>query len=44
MTDANLVLGRINAERFLNGAMKLDRAAAERAIERKLSRADCASA
>ena len=26
VTDANLVLGRINAERFLNGAMKLDRA------------------
>ena len=25
VTDANLVLGRINAERFLNGAMKLDR-------------------
>ena len=24
VTDANLVLGRINAERFLNGAMKLD--------------------
>ena len=25
VTDADLVLGRINAERFLNGAMKLDR-------------------
>ena len=37
VTDANLVLGRINAERFLNGAMKLDRAAAERAIEPKLA-------
>jgi len=36
VTDANLVLGRINAGRFLNGAMKLDIAAAERAIERKL--------
>src|SRR5262245_37551302 len=28
VTDADLVLGRINAERFLNGAMRLDRAAA----------------
>jgi N-methylhydantoinase A len=36
VTDANLVLGRINAERFLNGAMKLDVRAAERAIEGKL--------
>jgi len=31
VTDADLILGRINADRFLNGAMKLDRAAAERA-------------
>ena len=37
VTDANLVLGRINAERFLNGAMQLDVAAAERAIEAKLA-------
>jgi N-methylhydantoinase A len=36
VTDANLVLGRINAERFLNGAMKLDVKASERAIELKL--------
>jgi N-methylhydantoinase A len=36
VTDADLILGRINAERFLNGAMKLDRAAAERAVEAKL--------
>jgi N-methylhydantoinase A len=36
VTDANLVLGRINAERFLNGAMKLDVKAAERAVELKL--------
>jgi N-methylhydantoinase A len=36
VTDANLVLGRINAERFLNGAMKLDVKAAEHAIELKL--------
>ena len=35
VTDANLVLGRINARRFLNGAMKLDVAAAERAIEQQ---------
>ena len=26
VTDADLILGRINAERFLNGAMRLDRA------------------
>jgi N-methylhydantoinase A len=37
VTDANLVLGRINAERFLNGAMKLDRAAAERALQMKVA-------
>jgi N-methylhydantoinase A len=37
VTDANLVLGRINAERFLNGAMKLDVRAAERAIESKVA-------
>jgi N-methylhydantoinase A len=36
VTDADLILGRINAERFLNGAMRLDRAAAERAIATKL--------
>src|SRR6185295_4832588 len=36
VTDANLVLGRINGARFLNGAMTLDRAAAERAIEAKV--------
>jgi N-methylhydantoinase A len=36
VTDANLILGRINAGRFLNGAMKLDVKAAERAIEGKL--------
>ena len=37
VTDANLVLGRINAERFLNGAMRLDRAAAERAVDAKIA-------
>jgi N-methylhydantoinase A len=36
VTDADLILGRINAERFLNGAMRLDRAAAERAVAQKL--------
>jgi N-methylhydantoinase A len=34
VTDANLVLGRLGADRFLGGEMKLDVAAAERAIER----------
>jgi N-methylhydantoinase A len=37
VTDADLILGRINAERFLNGAMRLDRAAAERAMEGKIA-------
>jgi N-methylhydantoinase A len=37
VTDANLVLGRINAGRFLNGAMRLDRSASERAIEGKVA-------
>jgi len=32
VTDANLVLGRLGAERFLGGEMKLDAAAAQRAI------------
>lgn len=32
VTDANLVLGRIVAERFLDGRMKLDEAAAGRAV------------
>ena len=38
VTDANLVLGRINPRRFLNGAMRLDGAAAERAIAEKIAR------
>jgi N-methylhydantoinase A len=33
VTDANLVLGRLNPERFLGGELKLDVAAARRAIE-----------
>ena len=37
VTDADLILGRINAERFLNGAMRLDRAAAERAVATRLA-------
>ncbi|OZB85005.1 hydantoinase/oxoprolinase family protein [Microbacterium sp. 13-71-7] len=32
VTDAHLLLGRIDAERFLGGHMRLDRRAAERAI------------
>ena len=35
VTDANLVLGRINAGRFLNGAMKLDVEAARSALRRE---------
>src|SRR4051794_10819037 len=34
VTDANLVLGRLGADRFLGGEMRLDVAAAERAIAR----------
>lgn len=34
VTDANLVLGRLGADRFLGGEMQLDAAAAERAIAR----------
>ena len=33
VTDANLVLGRLGADRFLGGEMKLDVAAAERALK-----------
>jgi len=36
VTDANLVLGRIAAGRFLGGTMPLDQAAAARAIEERL--------
>jgi len=32
VTDANLLLGRLGADRFLGGEMKLDSAAAERAL------------
>jgi N-methylhydantoinase A len=36
VTDADLVLGRLNGERFLGGGMRLDRAGAEAAIKAKL--------
>ena len=38
VTDADLVLGRINGERFLNGAMRLDVAAACRALDEKVGK------
>jgi N-methylhydantoinase A len=34
VTDANLVLGRLGADRFLGGEMKLDTKAAEKSMER----------
>jgi N-methylhydantoinase A len=37
VTDANLLLGRLGAERFLGGEMPLDVAAAERAIRDKVA-------
>ncbi|MEO3387614.1 hydantoinase/oxoprolinase family protein [Mesorhizobium sp. CAU 1741] len=37
VTDANLVLGRINAKRFLNGGMPLDVEASRRAIQEKIA-------
>jgi N-methylhydantoinase A len=36
VTDANLMLGRLGADRFLGGEMKLDLAAAERALKIKI--------
>ncbi|MBM3485212.1 MAG: hydantoinase/oxoprolinase family protein [Alphaproteobacteria bacterium] len=38
VTDANVVLGFIDPNYFLGGRMTLDRAAAERAIERRVAR------
>lgn len=38
VTDANLVLGYIDPERFLGGRMSLDKEAAERAIETHLAK------
>ncbi|MPZ58961.1 MAG: hydantoinase/oxoprolinase family protein [Rhizobiales bacterium] len=37
VTDADLVLGRLNAGRFLNGAMQLDRSAAGQALQAKVA-------
>ena len=37
VTDADFLLGRLNGERFLNGAMRLDRAAAERAVQGRIA-------
>ncbi len=36
VTDANLVLGRLGADRFLGGEMKLDVAAAEKALKTRV--------
>jgi N-methylhydantoinase A len=38
VTDANLVLGRLSADRFLSGEMKLDARAAERALEEHVAK------
>jgi N-methylhydantoinase A len=38
VTDANLILGRLNAQRFLNGGMKLDIEAGRTAIRDKIAR------
>ena len=38
VTDANVVLGRINPQRYLGGEMKLDVEAARRAIAEKIAR------
>lgn len=37
VTDANLLLGRLDAEHFLGGAMRLDAAAAERAMRERVA-------
>lgn len=36
VTDADLILGRINAERFLDGGMRLDRQASAAAVQARL--------
>src|ERR1700729_2461864 len=38
VTDADLVLGRINPRRFLDGKMKLDLAAARKAVHEKVGK------
>jgi len=40
VTDANVVLGRINPDNFLGGRMKLDGAAATQAVQRVANRID----
>jgi N-methylhydantoinase A len=37
VTDANLVLGRLNPDYFLEGKLKIDKKAAERAIKEKIA-------
>ena len=37
VTDANLVLGRLDAKHFLGGEMRLDKAAAERALKTRIA-------
>ncbi|MDE3075327.1 MAG: hydantoinase/oxoprolinase family protein, partial [Chloroflexota bacterium] len=37
ITDANVVLGRLSAERFLGGEMRLDRQAAERSLRDRVA-------
>ena len=38
ITDANLCMGRLNSEFFLGGEMKVDKAAAEREIEKQIAK------
>ena len=38
VTDANLLLGRLGVDRFLNGEMRLDLDAAKRALENKVAK------
>jgi N-methylhydantoinase A len=38
ITDANLILGRLGADRFLGGEMKLDLASARRALEARVAK------
>ncbi|MBI3976719.1 MAG: hydantoinase/oxoprolinase family protein, partial [Chloroflexi bacterium] len=38
VTDADLILGYLDPDYFLGGAMRLDRAAAERAVEERIAR------
>ena len=38
MTDANVILGRLSPENFLGGEMRLDRGAAEKALNERVAR------